>query len=139
VACAAPKGPPPAGLETLQAVTAGGCTSFHVEIADDEAEREHGLMNRPSMPRDHGMLFEFPDDSDRSFWMHNTYIPLDIVFVQADGKVLTIARDAPACSEAIIPSGGPVRTVIELAAGTADRRGIHEGDYVTSTVIYPYR
>ena len=91
------------------------------------------------MADDEGMIFDFHTPQVTAFWMHNTYIPLDLVFVQEDGKVLRIARNAPTCSDVSIPSGGPVRTVIELNAGTADRLGIKEGDWVTSTVTYPYR
>jgi uncharacterized membrane protein (UPF0127 family) len=134
-------GPPQTGLPTEQLAvnTGSGPKRFKVQIAADEATREKGLMFVRHMADDEGMIFDFKTPQQTAFWMHNTYIPLDLIFVQADGKILRIARNAPICSDAPIPSGGPVRTVIELNAGLADRLGMREGDYVTSTVTYPYR
>jgi uncharacterized membrane protein (UPF0127 family) len=117
-------------LEDLSIVSANGVHSFKVEIADDEAERQHGLMDRPSMPRDHGMLFEFQDNRDRSFWMHNTHIPLDIIYIGRDGRIVSIAANATPFSETPIPSEGPATGVLELNGGQAAALGIKPGDRV---------
>ncbi|OYX35082.1 MAG: hypothetical protein B7Y99_04295 [Caulobacterales bacterium 32-69-10] len=134
-------GPPQAGLPTEQLAvnTQTGPKRFKVQIAADEATRAKGLMFVRRMADDEGMIFDFKTPQATAFWMHNTYIPLDLLFVQADGRILRIARNAPICSDVSIPSGGPVRTVVEINAGLSDRLGIREGDYVTSTVTYPYR
>ncbi|HTI67411.1 MAG TPA: DUF192 domain-containing protein [Caulobacteraceae bacterium] len=134
-------GPPQAGLpvDTLTVQTARGPARFKVQIAADDATREKGLMFVRKMAPDEGMIFDFRVPQATAFWMHNTYIPLDLLFVQADGRILTIARNAPTCNDGAIPSGGAVRTVIELNAGTADRLGIKPGDVVTSEKIYPPR
>lgn len=134
-------GPPQTGLPVEQVAfnTQTGPARFKAQIAADEPSREKGLMFVRHMADDEAMIFDFKTPQETAFWMHNTYIPLDLVFVQADGKILSIARNAPTCSDRPIPSGGPVRAVIELNAGTVDRRGVRVGDYVTSTVTYPYR
>ena len=82
---------------------------FAVEIADTEAEREKGLMFRKELPEGRGMLFDFHQEQDVSFWMENTYIPLDMMFIRADGRILRIAENTEPLSTRIIPSGGPVR------------------------------
>ncbi len=102
-----------------------------VEIAADDATREHGLMDRTSMPADHGMLFVFPDSQIRTFWMKNTLIPLDMLFFDADRKLVTLLSDVPPCQAdpcATYPSTAPARYVLELNAGTAAKLGVHEGE-----------
>ncbi|MBX7247790.1 MAG: DUF192 domain-containing protein [Caulobacteraceae bacterium] len=121
-------------LEDLTVVTSGGRHAFKVEIADDEAEREHGLMNRPSMPRDHGMLFEFQDNRERSFWMRNTYIPLDIIYIDRSGRIISIQANAVPFNETPLPSYGPATGVLEINGGLAAELGIREGD----TVRHPF-
>jgi uncharacterized membrane protein (UPF0127 family) len=117
-------------LEDLSIVADGKTHAFKVEIADDDPEREHGLMNRPSMPRDHGMLFEFPDEQERSFWMHNTYIPLDIIYIDHTGKIVSIQANATPFSETPLPSYGAATGVLELNGGQAAELGIEAGDVV---------
>jgi uncharacterized membrane protein (UPF0127 family) len=134
-ACAAPDkaGAEPGAispLEDLQVVTRTGTHNFKVEIADDEAERQNGLMNRPSMGPDRGMLFEFEDEQERSFWMHNTYIPLDIIYIDGAGKIVSIAANATPFSETPIPSMGAAKGVLELNGGRAAALGIQPGDMV---------
>ncbi len=87
-------------------------------------------MFRKQMAADAGMIF--PQESDRtmSFWMKNTYIPLDMLFVESDGRISHIVPDAKPLSETNIPSGGPIRAVVELNGGVAARLGIHVGDKV---------
>src|SRR5205823_14752892 len=72
-----------------------GSKAFTLEIADTDASREHGLMQRDSMPDDHGMIFVFDQDAQRSFWMKNTRIPLDIIYIDSAGKVVSIAAMKP--------------------------------------------
>jgi uncharacterized membrane protein (UPF0127 family) len=117
--------------EKLVIVSPGGAQNvFHVEIADTPEEREHGLMDRKDMSDDHGMLFVFDDVAERIFWMKDTYMPLDIVFIGTDATIHRIVRSATPLSLQPLPSEGPVLHVLELKGGTADRLGIREGDVV---------
>lgn len=139
-AAAAPAKPPvdapvPAGLEALEVVTPQGRTRFLVEIADDEPERNRGLMYRKVMAPDRGMLFDFHTPREVAFWMKNTLIPLDIIYIQADGTVLSIARNTTPLSEAPIPSGGPILGVLELAGGRAAEIGLLPGDKVVHRIF----
>jgi uncharacterized membrane protein (UPF0127 family) len=118
----------------LVAVTKSGERSFSIEVADTEAEREAGLMFREDMAGDHGMLFVFEDTREVNFWMKNTPMPLDLVFVGQDGRIRAIKRGEPQ-SEAIIAPGEPVRFVLELKAGTAARDGIADGDLLRHPAI----
>ena len=104
---------------------------YTIELAEDDATREYGLMNRTEMADDHGMLFVFPNDEPRAFWMKNTKIPLDMIFIDKDRKVVSIRHDAPPCVTERCPaymSNGPVRYVLELNGGQAARLGLTEGD-----------
>jgi uncharacterized membrane protein (UPF0127 family) len=118
----------------LVAATKSGERSFSVEIAGTPAEREAGLMFRRHMADDHGMLFVFDDAHEVNFWMKNTPMPLDLIFVGQDGKIRAIKQGEPQ-SEAIITPGEPVRFVLELKAGTAARDGIEEGDLLRHPAI----
>jgi uncharacterized membrane protein (UPF0127 family) len=118
------------GLEPLQIVTGSGAHDFKVEIAADDASRERGLMNRRYMPADHGMLFEFPQNAPVSFWMKNTYIPLDMIFVSPAGTVTNVVAEAEPLSERVIPSGPPCVAVIEVNGGVAASIGLKVGDSV---------
>ncbi|GJE39344.1 DUF192 domain-containing protein [Methylobacterium persicinum] len=121
---------PQVPTEPLTITTAGGPRRFSVEVMRDDAGRSRGLMFRRHMAADHGMLFDFEQDQPVTMWMKNTYLPLDMVFIQADGRVSHVAADAEPLSTAIIPSNGPVLAVLELNAGTAARLGIKPGDRV---------
>jgi hypothetical protein len=114
--------------------TGSGDRSFSIEIADTSAEREAGLMFRQTMADDHGMLFVFERTAEVEFWMKNTPMALDLVFVGEDGRIKAIRRGEPE-SEAIISPGQPVRFVLELKAGTASRDGIKEGDLLRHPAI----
>jgi uncharacterized protein len=118
------------GLEALQIVTATGAHDFQVEIARDEASRARGLMDRRFMPVDHGMLFEFDREAPEAFWMKDTYIPLDMIFISRAGVVTNIAANAEPLSERAIPSGPPCMAVLELNGGAAARIGLKLGDKV---------
>ena len=125
------------GLEPLEIVTADGTHAFQVEIAADEASRERGLMNRRYMPADRGMLFEFEREAPVSFWMKNTYIPLDLIFISRTGVVTNIVADAEPLSERIIPSGPPCAAVLELNGGTASAIRLNVGDRIRHPFFKP--
>jgi uncharacterized membrane protein (UPF0127 family) len=110
--------------------TKAGKKTVEVEIAQTDAQRETGLMYRRFLAPEHGMLFDFGTTQDVTMWMHNTYIPLDMVFVRADGTVHRVERQTTPLSDQFIPSGAPVRYVIELAGGEAAKLGIARGDKV---------
>ena len=107
-------------LQPLGIKTAKRSYQFQVEYADTERSREFGLMCRKVVAPLGGMLFDFHAAMpDVSFWMRNTLIPLDIVYIRPDGTVLSVARNVPALDETPVPAGGTVRWVLELAAGRA--------------------
>jgi len=124
----------------LTVTTAAGQTyHFDVEVARTAQQQERGLMFRKSMPADAGMAFPYDRDTTATFWMKNCYIPLDMLFVANGGRISHIVADAkavgdkPVGPEDYYPSGGPIRLVVELNAGTAAKLGIHVGDKVTMT------
>jgi uncharacterized membrane protein (UPF0127 family) len=118
------------GAITVDTAQGGKKLTFTVEIARNEAQREQGLMFRPSMAPDAGMLFLFDGPEMARFWMKNTLIPLDMLFVAADGHITNIFKRAVPMSESVIASAGPVVAVVELNGGTADHLGIKPGDLV---------
>ncbi len=105
-----------------------GAASFAVEIADDAAERAQGLMNRSSMPMGQGVLFVYERPQPVSFWMRNTLIPLDMIFVDQSGRVTRVHEEAVPLDETPIPGGDDVLVVLEINGGLAERIGIEEGD-----------
>ena len=125
------------GIETLEIVTAGGTRSVQVEIAKDDAARQRGLMYRRFMPSEHGMLFEFEREAPQSFWMKNTYIPLDMIFISQTGVVTNIVANAEPLSERVIPSGPPCAAVLELNGGAAAAMGMKVGDKVRHPFFKP--
>ena len=124
-------------LETLQVVTASGTHTFEVEIAADDASRERGLMNRRFMPANRGMLFEFEQNAPVSFWMKNTYIPLDMIFISPAGRVTNVVAEAEPLSERVIPSGPPCAAVLEVNGGVARSIGLEVGDTVRHAFVEP--
>lgn len=117
-------------LEPLSIVTSTGKHSFLVEIADDDASRARGLMFRPPLADDRGMLFQFPAAREQSFWMRNTPSPLDIIYIDPQGRVVSIAKHTTPFSEAPVPSYGAANGVLELRAGRSDEIGLKAGDFV---------
>ena len=117
-------------LEPLTITTSSGEHRFMVEIADDDAERQRGLMFREPLADDRGMLFQFPDVAERGFWMHNTPSPLDIIYIDPRGVIVSIARNAQPNNDNVLPSNGPASGVLELRAGRADEIGAKAGDRV---------
>jgi uncharacterized membrane protein (UPF0127 family) len=120
-----------AGQDTIEIVTRTGVHAFSVELATNTAERAVGLMYRKELPEGRGMLFDFHDEQPVQFWMHNTSISLDMIFIASDGRVVRVAENAKPMSDELIPSGRPVRAVLEVIAGTARKFGIAAGDRVT--------
>jgi uncharacterized membrane protein (UPF0127 family) len=106
-----------------------------VEIADDEAERNQGLMFRDPLPDDRGMLFHFQTPERASFWMHNTPSSLDIIFIGVDGRILNIADHTTPYSDAPVPAAGMTRGVLEIRAGRAEELGIRPGDRVRHRIF----
>src|ERR1700683_2656764 len=100
-----------AETHTLEIASKSGVHVFSVELATNDEERERGLMFRRSVPGGTGMLFDFKGDQDVSFWMKNTYVSLDMIFIRGDGRILRIAENTMPESERLVPSGGPVRAV----------------------------
>jgi uncharacterized membrane protein (UPF0127 family) len=121
--------------EPLDIVTAGGVRHFTVEVADTDATRETGLMFRKGLAPDKGMLFDFGTPQTVTFWMKNTLIPLDMIFIAKDGHVVSITRNAVPMSEALIPSGGPIVGVLELRGGRAAEIGVKPGDMVRERIF----
>jgi hypothetical protein len=124
-----------AGKATLEIITRTGVHPFAVELATNDAERARGLMFRKELPDGQGMLFDFEREEPVSFWMHNTYISLDMIFIRSDGRILSIAANTEPMSDKLVPSGGPVRAVLEVIAGTADKLGIAPGDRVAGAIF----
>jgi len=117
-------------VETLVIETASGAHSFQTEIADTDPTRAKGLMFRRHLAGDHAMLFVWDAPIAAAMWMKNTYIPLDMLFVARDGRVVHIAANTKPQSLDVITAGRPVKAVIEVAGGTAARLGIKPGDLV---------
>jgi uncharacterized membrane protein (UPF0127 family) len=113
---------------------ANGPHSFSIEIANTPQEQEQGLMYRRSMPDDHGMLFAFDQSEPLAFWMKNTPMPLDLVFVSSRGEVRAVRQGTPFSTDIISPNE-PVRFVLELKAGIAEKAGISEGVVMRHPVI----
>src|SRR3954453_4823438 len=110
--------------------SASGPHKFHVELATSPAQLEQGLMFRRSLAPDAGMLFDFRTPSPVSMWMKNTFIPLDMVFIDAGGRILNIAERTVPHSLDPVAAAGPARAVLEINGGTAARLGIKPGDRV---------
>ncbi|MBX9710282.1 MAG: DUF192 domain-containing protein [Xanthobacteraceae bacterium] len=117
-------------MQSLEIVTKSGVQVFSIEMATTDEERMKGLMYRKSLPEGRGMLFDFSPEQDVQMWMKNTYIPLDMIFIRADGSILSIAENTTPLSEKIISSGGLAKGVLEVIGGTARKYGIVPGDRV---------
>jgi uncharacterized membrane protein (UPF0127 family) len=135
-ACAAAAAGQTLPVESLDIQTAKGSFNFKVEVADTDATRERGLMFRKSLAGNRGMLFDFKTAQPVAFWMKNTLIPLDMLFIAPDGHIISIARDAAPMSETPIPSGGDTLAVVELAGGRAAQIGAEPGDMVHERRIH---
>ena len=119
----------------LSISTQSGTERFIVEIADEQAEREIGLMYREEVSLDQGMLFDFGTDRLVTMWMRNTPLSLDMLFIDRSGTIVRVAERTTPFSPAIISSGQPVRYVLELNAGVASEKGIRSGDMAKHPLI----
>lgn len=130
-----PQQPILSGPSAVIFATRSGDVPIQVEIADSEAEREQGLMERTSLGENDGMLFIFENEGQFSFWMKNTLIPLDIIFIDKNHKVLNIQHAVPCENDpcALYPSGGLALFVVEVNGGLAAEKGIQTGDQVRFT------
>lgn len=126
-------GKPQTGLKVVPlSITAGGkLHRYKVEVAETPAQQAHGMMFRTSVPPGTGMIFPMKPARAASFWMENTLVPLDLLFIGADGKVRNFIADAVPLSQAPMSSVGPVVAVLELKGGEAARIGLKPGDRVS--------
>jgi len=132
IACSPARADP---LERLEIVSRTGVHVFDVELALTPEQRTKGLMFRRELPSGQGMLFDFVGEGPVSMWMRNTYVSLDMFFIRADGTIARIAENTVPLSETTIPSGAPVKAVLEVVAGTAKRLGIAPGDRVAHKIF----
>jgi uncharacterized membrane protein (UPF0127 family) len=140
VACVVPAAParaqaalstPPQQLEPLTIVTASGEHTFQIEVARTDEQRARGLMFRRFMPEDRGMLFDFKNEQPIMMWMRNTYIPLDMIFIARDGRVINVAENTEPLSERTIASAAPAFAVLEVNAGISRKIGLKAGDRIS--------
>jgi len=127
---AAAQAPVMFGYGELDIQTASGRHHFTIELATAMEQQVQGLMFRRTLAPDAGMLFLYTDDHDIQMWMKNTLIPLDMVFIRADGTIINVAERTVPQSLATIGSDGPARAVLEVNGGTAARLDIKPGDRV---------
>jgi uncharacterized membrane protein (UPF0127 family) len=113
--------------------SAGGEHRFTVEVAATMAQQERGMMFRSSVPPDAGMIFPYDPPAEVTFWMKNTLVALDIIFIRADGTIARISTAVPLSLD-LVPSGEPIAVVLEIRGGRAAELGIREGD----TVNWPH-
>ncbi len=118
------------GPRVVVETASGGRATVRVELARTEQEREQGLMFRRSLPDDAGMLFFFEESEDHAFWMRNTFIPLDMIFVDDGGRIVGIVERATPHSDDPRGVGAPSRYVLEVNGGWASAHGVAKGDRV---------
>jgi uncharacterized protein len=122
-------------LERLEIISGTTTHVFQTEVMKTPEQRSKGLMFRQFMPEDRGMLFDFDREEPVAMWMRNTYIPLDMVFIRANGVIHRIHERAQPLDETTIPAGAPVRYVLELNGGIAAKLGLKAGDRVKHPLI----
>ena len=105
--------------------------TLDIEIADTDSTRTRGMMQRESLPKDSGMLFIFEREEEQGFWMANTPLALDLIFVRADGRILSVAKYIQPMRTETVPSNGRAMYVLEVEAGYSDSIGIIEGDVMS--------
>jgi len=113
----------------------GKAITYNVEVARTSIQMRRGLMFRDSMPENHGMLFIYLPERVATMWMKNTILPLDMLFINQNGEIITIAEDTAPFSLGTISSGGPVRAVLELNSGQVKKYGIAVGDKAMHAVF----
>lgn len=122
-------------VESLEILTKTGIRVFNVEIAATAEQQRIGLMFRKEVPDGEGMLFDFGPSRPVAMWMQNTIVSLDMIFIRADGTIANIAKGTTPFSLQPVESAGPVRAVLEIVAGAADRYGIVAGDKVSHRIF----
>jgi hypothetical protein len=122
-------------VEPVVIVSESGRHTIDAEIADTPGTRATGLMFRRSLAADSGMLFIYDTPQNITMWMKNTYISLDMIFADAKGKIIRIARDTEPFSTDIIEAGGPAKVVLEVPAGTAKRLKLKRGDLLEHSSV----
>ena len=122
-------------LHLKRAVTDSLLASIDIEIADDEYQTQTGLMYRKSMNMDQGMLFIFPNADFRSFYMKNTEIALDIIYIGEDKSIVSIQKNAQPMDETSLPSEGPAKYVLEVNAGLSDQWALEKGDFISFSIL----
>lgn len=126
---------PAAALESLAIVSGDKRHAFQVEVMRTPEQRARGLMHRRYLPADRGMLFDFGRTEPVAMWMENTYIPLDMLFIRADGTIARIAENTEPLSQRTIPSGEPVLSVLEINGGISRTLGLKPGDRVEHSLF----
>ncbi len=122
------------GQAVVEIHTAQGIVDYQAEVAVTRSQKSRGLMHREHMPRNHGMLFLYDPPRKTGMWMKNTHIPLDMLFIDADGRIVKIEENTEPMSTHTISSGEKVRAVLELNAGQAAEHGIKPGDRVEYSI-----
>lgn len=122
-------------LQLLKAENDSIIATLDIEIADDKYQTETGLMYRQSMAKNQAMLFVFPNMQPRSFYMKNTYIPLDIIYLNREKEVVSIQKNAKPLDEKSLPSSAPAQYVLEVNAGLSDKWDLKEGDKIEYTTV----
>ncbi|MCB0463657.1 MAG: DUF192 domain-containing protein [Flavobacteriaceae bacterium] len=117
-------------LQLYKSETDSIISTFDIELAEDEYETQTGLMHRGSMQNNQAMLFIFPNIQMRSFYMKNTLIPLDIIYLDENKKVVSIQKNAKPMDETSLPSRAPAKYVLEINGGLSDQLNIVEGDSI---------
>ena len=120
-------------LSIVRAETDSIVSHFDIEIADTDYETQTGLMYRPSMEQNQGMLFIFPTEAMHSFYMKNTEFPLDIIYIDGNLKIASFQKNAKPYDESSLPSQVPVKYVLEVNAGLSDKFGLQVGDSISYT------
>ncbi|MDA0708267.1 MAG: DUF192 domain-containing protein [Proteobacteria bacterium] len=120
-------------LSELSIQSGDNTNTFQIEVAANDAQREYGLMFRKSLPENQGMFFIYDQKREITMWMKNTFISLDIIFINDQGEIMRIARSTQPMSVTLIPSYGEAKAVLELNAGITSKLGIEAGD----KIIYP--
>lgn len=120
-------------LQIKKAISDSFITSLDIEIADDDYSTQTGLMYRKSMKPNQGMLFIFPDSDYRNFYMKNTEISLDIIFISEDKRIVSIQKNAKPMDETSLPSEGPAKYVLEVKAGLSETWKLEKGDFIEFT------
>lgn len=124
-------------FEPLTILSGSDRHEFQVEVMRTPAEQERGMMFRRELAADKGMLFDLGSTREASFWMQNTYVSLDMLFILPNGRIHRIERATEPLSTAVISSGAPVAAVLEVVAGTSDRLGLKAGDLIIHPMFAP--